>query len=199
MKNVFELFKTTVLGGLLFLVPLAVVMVVLGKIAVLMRAAAEPFDAVVPVDSVGGVILANSLAVLVIVVACFLAGLIAARGLGKQVVSTVDAALLNALPGYTFVKGFADSMAKSDEMAESFVPVLVKFDDYSQVAFEVERGDTGAVAIYLPGAPNPWSGSVVYVTADRVERLEMSVSEAVKSIRTLGRGSEDIQTKLPTA
>ncbi|MDG2307483.1 MAG: hypothetical protein P8R42_23090 [Candidatus Binatia bacterium] len=105
---------------------------------------------------------------------------------------------LPALPGYTFVKGFADSMAKSDEMAESFVPVLVKFDDYAQTVFEVERTKTGNAVVYLPGAPNPWSGSVVYVTADRVERLDMSVSEAVKNIRTLGRGSDQVAAMLAT-
>ena len=52
--------------------------------------------------------------------------------------------------------------------------------------------------VYLPGAPNPWSGSVVYVTADRVERLDMSVSEAVKNIRTLGRGSDQVAAMLAT-
>ena len=52
--------------------------------------------------------------------------------------------------------------------------------------------------VYLPGAPNPWSGSVVYVTPDRVVRLGMSMSEAVKNIRTQGRGSEQVQSKLAT-
>jgi len=105
------------------------------------------------------------------------------------VTATVDSALLNALPGYTFVKGFTDSMAQSDEAAKSFVPVIVRFDDYAQVAFEIERTTKGSVAIYLPGAPNPWSGSVVYVTDERVQSLDVSVPEAIKNIRTLGRDS----------
>lgn len=197
MKHAIEVFKATVLGGVVFLIPLAVVLVVLAKIVGMMRAAARPFSAVVPVDSVGGVLLVNVLGVLVILFTCFVAGLVASRGLGKHAVSNLDATLMDVLPGYAFMKGFAESMAKSDALAESFSPVLVRFDDYTQAAFEVERSDEhGYVAIYLPGAPNPWSGSVVYVTPDRVRRLEISVAEAVKRIRTLGRGSEELQTQL---
>lgn len=195
MKHALEVFKTTVLGGVVFLIPLAVILVVLAKIVVMMRAAASPFGPVVPVDSVGGVLLVNVFGALVILFACFVAGLLARRGLGKRAVSSLDATLMDTLPGYAFVKGFAESMAQSDELAESFSPVLVRFDDYTQAAFEVERSDEhGYVAIYLPGAPNPWSGSVVYVTPDRVRRLEISVAETVKRIRTLGRGSEQLQT-----
>ena len=39
------------------------------------------------------------------------------------------------------------------------------------------------------GCPDPWSGSLIYMTEDRVRKIEMSVSEALKNLRTLGRGS----------
>jgi uncharacterized membrane protein len=71
-------------------------------------------------------------------------------------------------------------------------PVLVTLDDYKQIAFEVERTAGGNVVVYLPGAPNPWSGSVVYVSEDRVEPLDMQPQDAIKNIRVLGRGSEKL-------
>jgi len=67
--------------------------------------------------------------------------------------------------------------------------VIVKFDDNAQIAFEIERTERGNVVVYLPGSPNPWSGSVGYFEEDRVERLEMSVPDAINNIRHLGRGS----------
>jgi len=66
---------------------------------------------------------------------------------------------------------------------------LVRFDDNTQIGFEVERLDGGNVVIYLPGAPNPWSGSVVYFEADRVTPLGITAAEAFGSLRKLGRGS----------
>lgn len=57
------------------------------------------------------------------------------------------------------------------------------------MAFETERLSNGKAAIYLPGAPNPWSGSVVFVSNDRVKPLSILLPEALHNIRTLGKGS----------
>ncbi len=134
----------------------------------------------------------NLLAVLVILGFCFLAGLAAQRARAKKIVARLEGTLLAALPGYAFVKALADNMRRSDEIAESFVPVAVHFNEYSQLAFEIEREPNGKVALYLPSVPNPWSGAVVYVTNDRVTRLSISLSEALKNIRMLGKGSTKI-------
>lgn len=187
MKSTIQMFKATVIGGLLFLVPVAVLVWVLTEVVGFMRVAAKPFDALFPVDSVMGVLLADLIALALILVVCFLAGLLAMHRLSGNLVGRLDATLLSTVPAYAFVKGMTESLAKSDEMAQSFQPVLVRFDDYACVAFEVERTGKGTVVIYLPGAPNPWSGSVAYVDPERVTKLDMTVPDAVKNIRTLGR------------
>ena len=84
----------------------------------------------------------------------------------------------------------AENIQQSEAAASSFIPVLVTMDDCSQVAFETDRIEGGAVAVYLPGAPNPWSGNVIFVRPDQVKTLPVSVPEALKILRTLGRGSE---------
>ena len=81
---------------------------------------------------------------------------------------------------------------RDDEAEKVLKPVLVRFDDYSQVTFEADRTVEGMVAIYLPDAPNPRSGSVSYVTADRVEPIDTSFMAVVRTYKHLGRGSADI-------
>jgi uncharacterized membrane protein len=192
MHNKFDFIKTTVIGGIFFLIPLAVVVVSVGKLVEVMKGVSRSLAPLVPVETPIGAIVLNLLAVLVILGFCFLAGLVARRAQAKRIVAKLDATLLAALPGYAFVKAFADNVARSDEISESFVPVSVQFDDYSQLAFEIEREPNGKVALYLPSAPNPWSGTVVYVTDDRVTRLSMSLNDALKNIRMLGKGSSAI-------
>jgi len=192
MQDKVGFIKATVIGGVFFLIPLAVVVVVVGKLVHVMKEVAGSLSPLLPVETPIGALVLNLLAVLVILGFCFLAGLAAQRAHAKKIVAKLESTLLAALPGYAFVKGFADSMSRSDEMSESFVPVAVHFDDYSQLAFEIERQPNGQVALYLPGAPNPWSGTVVYVTHDRVKRLSMSLNEALKNIRMLGKGSSAI-------
>jgi len=189
MKRIYQFIKTTMLGGLIFLVPLIVVMVVLGKAYGLMMKVAKPLSGWIPLDAIGGVALANILAVLAILLCCLMAGIIAKGDTAKRILKSVESKLLVAIPGYTFVKGVTDSLDSSEEAAKAFVPVIAKFDDNAQIGFEIERAERGNVVVYLPGSPNPWSGSVGYFEEDRVERLNMSVPDAINNIRHLGRGS----------
>lgn len=192
MQDKVGFIKVTVIGGVFFLIPLAIVFVLVGKLVGVMRGVANSLSPLLAMDTPIGTIVLNLLALLVILGFCFLAGLAAQGVTAKKIVGKLDATLLAALPGYAFVKGFADNMRRSDERSESFLPVAVHFDDYSQLAFEIEREPNGKVALYLPSAPNPWSGTVVYVTDDRVNRLSMSLNEALKNIRMLGKGSSAI-------
>jgi uncharacterized membrane protein len=189
MKRLLQFIKTTVIGGLIFFVPIIIVAAVLGKAYELMIKVAKPLSAWIPLDAIGGVALANILAVLAILLCCLIAGIIAKGATAKRVLKSVESKLLVAIPGYTFVKGMTDSLSGSEEAAKAFVPVVAKFDDNAQIGFEIERTESGNVVVYLPGSPNPWSGSVVYVNEDRVERLDMTVPDAINNIKHLGRGS----------
>ena len=187
--------KTTIIGGLIFMVPVVIVVAVVGKALKIMMLVAEPIDKLIPIESIGGVALANILALLAVVILCFVAGVIAKSSAAKKVYSSLDA-LLMAIPGYAFVKGITDSISSGEETAKSLQPVIVQFDDNAQIGFEVERLDTGKVVIYLPGAPNPWSGSVTYFDADRVKKLNLTMAQAISNIRVLGRGSATLEDQL---
>jgi hypothetical protein len=63
------------------------------------------------------------------------------------------------------------------------------------VAFETGGMQEGIVAVYPRCAPNPWSGSVVFVLAERARKLPVSVMGKLKIIRALGRNSEVLATE----
>jgi uncharacterized membrane protein len=68
-------------------------------------------------------------------------------------------------------------------------PVLVTFDDHARIGFEIERTAGGDMAtIYLPGAPDPWTGHVVQVRAERIKLLGLNFHEAVALCEQMGRG-----------
>ena len=181
--------KTTILGGLIFMVPLVIVAAVFGKAIEIMTLVAKPVSNRIPVDAIGGIAAGNILALLALALLCFVAGLIAKSKMAKKVYHSLDSALL-AIPGYAFIKGFTDSITDSQETAKFLIPVLVRFDDHEQIGFEVERLIQGKVAVYLPGAPDPRSGSVVYFSEERVERLDITPAQVGSNIRHLGRGSQ---------
>lgn len=181
--------KTTAIGGFLFLIPIVVLAVILKKAYSIMMLVAVPLDRLIPVETLGGVALANILAVLCIVVACFLAGLVAKSKLGKATFNLIDAKLLLFFPGYSYLKSLTSSFTDERDEGKVLKPIIAKLDDQSQLAFEVEHADDGTVVVYVPGAPDSRSGNVVYLTPDRVEPLDITFGEVTKSLRQFGRGS----------
>ncbi len=180
-------FRTTALGGLIFLVPFVVAVLVVGKALAVMKSFAAPIAQAIGLERIGGVALIDLLAALLLVGVCCLAGLVAMSPRGRALHAGLDEKLLNLFPRYGFVKSMTESLAARDK--EATLPVvIVRFDDQSQLAFEVERtGDH--VVVFLPGSPDPWSGAVSLVTPDRVQGLDVDFKTAVKSIRLLGRGA----------
>lgn len=180
--------RTTVIGGIIFLVPFIVVVVILGKAFAIMRHVAEPLSRIFPIDTVGDIALVNLIAAGLILLLCFLAGLLARAEIAGRLVGGLEKRFLSRIPFYLFVKGMTGSIVEAEE-DRSMKTVLVRLDDYSQVAFEIERTQGGEVVVYLPGAPNPWSGAVCIMAAERVTPLDASMMAAVQNIKHLGKGS----------
>jgi uncharacterized membrane protein len=189
--KLFVFVKTTVLGGAIFLVPVVVIIVVVAKALQYAMKVAAPLARFIPVDSVGGIALANIIAGAGIVAVCFFAGLAARNSLASNFMREAETRFLWRIPGYGFVRGLADSF-RGDNGGATMRPVLAKLDDAAQVAFEVERLDDGRVVVYMPGAPDPWSGAIMVMTEDRIESLPIKMVSAVQNLRMLGRGTRQI-------
>ena len=185
--------KTTILGGILFLIPVAMLAIVLGKAFQLSLLIAEPINKVIPIQRFVGIAFVDLIAILLIIFICFLAGLAARRGWAGKRLEKLDGLMIDAIPGYAVAKGMLGSIANDEDIAAILTPVLVRFDDYRQIAFEIEH-DADESVIFLPGAPSTWSGSVVVVARDRVRNLSIPTHQAVKLMRTLGRGSLAVKT-----
>lgn len=180
--------KTVAIGGLIFLIPFVLLVLVIGKGFAIMLKLANYVDTFIPIESIGGVALVNIVAALAMILICFLAGLFARKRTTKTLYHKIETILLGLVPGYTFVKGMTDNFISSEKASESFSPIIVHFDDFSQLCFEVERTGNGMAVIYIPGAPNPWSGAIVCVTEDRIESIDMKVAEAMMAIKKLTPG-----------
>ena len=189
---------TTVLGGVLFLIPFVLIVVLLGKGFMIMRTIAEKMDVLLPWDLVAGLPIVDVLAVLFLISCCFIAGLVARSSWARDLRNRVDDLLLQLIPGYAWIKGMTGNVSNEDAAA-GFKPVWIRLDDQYQVGYEVERCEGDLVAVFLPGAPDPRTGTLSYVESDRIEDLDSSFNEVTKNFRRLGMGSaaKISQSKIP--
>ena len=182
--------KTTLIGGIVFLVPIVIFIAVIGKALEITGKIAAPLAAVLPVDSIGDLAVVHVLAFAILALVCFLAGLTARTVIARKLVETLESSVLSKLPAYALLKTKTQSML-SPEDVEGMTPVVARFDDSWQIAFEIERIQDDKVAIFLPGAPDPWSGSVCVMTEDRITPLDLTIPLVAKIAKRLGKGANE--------
>ena len=191
MKGFLGFFKTTITGGVLYLVPIIALLAVIGKAHEISSKLVMPLAARIPFESPFGLEKPKLLAVVMLVLFCFLAGLFARTARAKRIINWLEDTVLANLPGYSFIKSLGESMVGM-ESEDAHEVVLARIEDAWQIAFLVERLDGGHVTVFVPGAPSPWSGSVYFMTEDRVKPLEIPLKSALNCVKRLGVGSKTI-------
>jgi uncharacterized membrane protein len=191
MKTIMSLLKTTAIGGVVFLLPLVLLVVVVGKAFSIVKIVSMPVAKLISAEQFAGYAVADLLALTVLLVVTLLAGMLAKSPVFDSLYKKIDAVILQVIPGYSWIKGMTGSLSDS-EAEQSLKPVAVIQDDMVVIGYEVERLTDGWVVVYLPGAPDTRSGSVAYVTDDRIVPLDTDFTGIVSCMKTLGRGSSKI-------
>ena len=180
--------KTTIIGGLVFLVPLVVLVMILAKAVGIMTMIAEPLAEWFPVETIGGVALVNVLAAISLVLVCFIGGLVAKSVMVQKGVDALESKILAKFPGYVLIKGMVSGL--SDASKRQLTPVLAVFGDAARVGLEIERTEDGQVVVCFPRSPNPWSGEVLILPEARVRQLDLPMTWYVEYVERFGQDTD---------
>ena len=186
-----EFLKTTIIGGVLFLLPVAVIVLILSYALRLVKRVAVPISQNLHLDqlgSVAGVGAATILSVLMLILISFAAGIVARTAVGRRITKWSEESLLGRLPQYQLMKSMAEGLAHL-ESASGLKPALVSIEDGWQIGYLLEQLENGWVAVFLPQAPTPMSGNVMYFPAKRVRPLGITMVQAMSVVKAIGVGS----------
>jgi len=194
--------KATLLGGLFFLVPVILLIIIGGKALGLIERLLQPILSRFKDSSVAGVALQQIIAIVILLFFCFLAGLFSRTKIARRIVGWIENSILSHLPGYRFMKSLGQTVTGMEE--KNMDVVLVRVDDGWQIAFLIEKVNENLFTVFVPDAPSPWSGAVYYVDQDRLKQTDMTQQQAMNCIRQLGFGSaglikKEFETAAPTA
>lgn len=191
MKKLIGILRATIVGGVFFLAPFVVLVVILGKALGLARRLLVPVAETLPFESAIGLETPRVLAIAALLLLCFLAGLFARSAFAKNLVVWLEDTVLSNLPGYSLIKSFSEEVAGTTP-THGYPVVLARFDDACQIGFLVERISGGRIVVFIPDAPNPWSGGVFILDEDRVTPLGANSPDVVNCLKKLGAGAEEI-------
>src|SRR5580698_7634925 len=198
MKTIAQFVQTTIIGGVFFLAPIVVLIVILAKAFDFAKKGLNAVFVHFPAASDLSAGAATALSVVIIALVCFLAGLIAHTVVAQRVVGALESSLLSKIPGYDYLKQESASALGVAEIAELPV-VFVPMEGGWQLGVQTEALSNGLVSIFVPGAPNPHSGSVFFFASDLVRPAGIKLAAGLGCLRRCGAGASALGAAWPSA
>jgi uncharacterized membrane protein len=188
MKRMIEFLKTTLLGGALVIAPVAAIVLLLAKVAQILRHVLEPIASKLPAD----VRFPYVIEVVSVIVVCFIAGLLIRTGPGRWIGGLIEARVFERIPGYALFKALTGrSLAGPTD--QGAIPALVDMEEGLVPALIIERHADGYVTVFVPSPPVPTVGQVYVFDSSKVHPVDVTLPKFVSCITKWGLGSQELR------
>ena len=188
MKKIGEFLKTCLLGGMFVLLPLLLFYLAISEIMDVLILLATPIADLFPASTFDWLGDPMFIAILILVVTCFLLGLSLHSKSLTRFGRWFDETVLGRVPIYRGMKKLAHGLVgKSDD--DSFRSgILLEADGSAELVYVVENPGNGKVTVLLPVAPAGMSGRLKIVDADKVKLISASLGAVSAAISHWGVG-----------
>ncbi len=184
MKGLAELTKTTLIGGLLVVLPIYLSILLLAKTLSGVLGVLSPVTAAIPAAGQ----FRQVTAILIVLVVCLVAGIVVRTGPGLYAKNVLERSVLEKIPGYALVRGLTERVSGEDREG-AFRPALVEIEDALAPGFIIEELDDGRYTVLVPSVPTPAAGALFILPRERVHPVDVPFTQAVKVISKWGAGA----------
>jgi uncharacterized membrane protein len=190
MDKFLDHFRTTLVGGAVFVLPLLLVIFIIKKAVDLLDPLTDVVVARLGVGTLIGAATTSVFSLLTLIVTAFLFGLFARTLVGQSFVKWMQAGILSALPRFNLVQGLARSI---DEGQGKEVPVvLIPTDAGWCLGLQLEERHGDWCTVYIPGSPQWTSGSLSFAHIDDVHKVDVPLGRILFLMRRCGMGATDV-------
>ncbi|HLR17452.1 MAG TPA: DUF502 domain-containing protein [Alcanivoracaceae bacterium] len=197
-------FKKSLVGGLVVLLPLAILAVVFKWVYGVATQFTSPIAKMLITRFEWSTFTADLLGVVALVVFCFITGNFVTTKLGGWVWGWTEHRIMSRLPGYRpireiiaqFLGSGEDSVFSRGEVVR--VWVYGKDVDCSMLGIITARHKDGNFAVFVPTGPNPTNGFIYLVNENLVtHHPEIKVEQFMKLVVACGAGTQQWFGHLP--
>lgn len=194
MKTLVEFIRTTLIGGVLILLPIYLVVLLMLNMASAGMKLIAPIMAGIPTTAE----YRGLAAVVVIVAACFVAGVMFRTGPGRRAIEALQHRLLEKIPGYKLLRNVV-SRFDGDKDLESFQPALAEIEDALVPAIIIEHLPDGQFVVLVPSVPTPFAGALYILSPARVHRVDVPLRYLLQVYARWGEGTGALVAAMKTA
>ena len=185
-------FKSAIFNGLLILLPILFLIIILKEFAELLIGLATPIADLFPRDAIESIPETNILAVLLILGAALLLGILSKLPVGASVGRYIERRTLYKLPVYTPLKSLLQALLGS-EASDMFKPAFIVGETgILEPSYIIEDAGQKHLVMLIPWTPASFAGSLKVVPRERVHRLDLTLDEFSLAIGHYGVGLSEL-------
>jgi uncharacterized membrane protein len=185
MRRIVNFLLRTLLVGALVIVPIYLAILLLLKAAVSVVGLVHPIAKLLP----QGVVPADVLSILLVLIACLLVGLALHTAIGRAARELLEKSVFARIPGYALIQSMGQSAAGKNQ-ENVWQPALIEIEEALVPGFIVEEVDELLLTVFVPSVPTPLAGAVYILDRARVHPIDVPFTQAIKSISRWGVGSK---------
>jgi len=183
--------KTSLLGGVVVMLPVAILVSVLLWVFRLIMGWIEPLTRLLIKDSQLNEYAAAAIVVALIIAACFFVGVLVRTRLGGFLYRVMEHRVLRLAPGYSLIKDTVLQIFgnRRDSPFSSVALVRLFGNETAVTAFITDTHADGSYTVFVPTGPNPTSGLIYHLPGRYVQPVKVPVQDAMRTIISCGAGS----------
>jgi len=194
LKYLKKLLRNILVGGVMVVAPLVILYIVFDMVFKLIVGLIRPLSSVLS-SSIGlNITLAHLLTVALILVGCFLIGLLVMTRLGKFFHRQIENRFLKRIPGYGITKDVVLQFSGEKEVPFTKVVLFKPFGgSVLQTGFITDHHESvGYITVFAPTGPNPTTGMIYHIPREDAQVVNVRAENAIRSVIGCGAGSGDL-------
>jgi uncharacterized membrane protein len=191
MDKLKSFLKTSLLGGVVVILPIAILVSVTLWLFNLISGLIEPLTRFLIKDSQLNEYAAEFIVIVLILTTCFFVGVLVRTRLGGFLYRVIESRILKLAPGYSMVKETVTQVfgSKSESPFSSVALAQIFCNDTQVTCFITDRHENGMYTLFVPTGPNPTSGLIYHLDEKYVHPVDIPVQDAMRSIISCGAGT----------
>lgn len=191
MSRLINFIKTTAIGGLLVIVPIAIILFVMAKLSYGLYSLSRSLVTELGLQLDDALIMVG-VAIAALIGLCFATGLIVQTRLGAALRNWLNSNVARRIPMYNAIASLTKRFAGLD--GNKFAPIEVDlFDSDSRViGFLIETLPNDRCAVFIPSAPVATVGNIYVVSKHQITKLDASVADTLTAISQWGVDTREL-------
>lgn len=187
MKHFRESILSTLVSGILLIIPIYVAILLLLKAMKSVGKVVRPLTRLLP----GSFPAEPVFSLLAVLMLCLLVGIVLRTPVGQDARIKIEESIFQKVPGYEVFRNMTQQLAGRGQEG-AWQPALAEIEEALVPAFIVEELDDRRFTVFVPSAPTLMAGSIYILTHDRVHPLDVQFMHAVKVVTHWGSGSKEL-------